>query len=177
MKKNLKRILRAASLMIIVFVSTGLISKVYNIDPEMWKAMGLDPNASSVSISVEEAEARMAQAARNRPDLFTDDFVQSVGGTPSGSSSQSAPATSSGSQAQTKTDGKKGEEKTSAKVTAYFTDAYGHVLGSSQITSGTTIGDNQFVKDVPDCDGKKFDGWDYDGRKLYHDIIVRANYK
>ena len=166
-----KAILTILSIAVFVGVIAFGSSDTYCIDPEMWKAMGLDPNASSASLSsMAELEARMAQAAQARPDLFTDDYVKSVGGTPSGSAS-------SGSQASNKTDGKKADKQEATKITVTFTNMYGNVLGSSQVTSGTTIEDSQFVKDVPDCDGKKFDSWDYDGKELYHDTVVRANYK
>ena len=63
------------------------------------------------------------------------------------------------------------------KLTVYFTDAFGNALGSSQVTKGTTIAESQFVQDVPECDGKTFDHWDYDGRVIEHQYIVRALYK
>ena len=67
--------------------------------------------------------------------------------------------------------------KPKEKVTAYFTDATGKVIGSSKITKGTDIAKNQFPAEVKDCNGKKFDHWDYDGHVLLEDTIVRAIFK
>lgn len=63
------------------------------------------------------------------------------------------------------------------KVSVAFTDAFGNVLGMSEVTKGTDIAPSQFVKDVPDCDGKSFDKWDYDGSVMMHDYVIRALYK
>ena len=63
------------------------------------------------------------------------------------------------------------------KITVTFTDENGNHIGSVQVTEGTTIADSQFIKDVPDCNGKKFDSWDYDGSVMMYDWVVRAIYK
>ncbi len=64
------------------------------------------------------------------------------------------------------------------KVTVWFTDARGRVIGSTQVTKGTTVAESQFMADVPVLDdGRTFDKWDYDGRVIEHERIIRANYK
>ena len=63
------------------------------------------------------------------------------------------------------------------KNTVCFTNLYGHVIDSSQVTAGTTIADSQFPKSVEDVDGHSFDKWDYDGRVMTNDYVLRALYK
>ena len=153
--------------------------KQYCFDPAMWEALGGDPNESSSFIPIDDLNQRTEQAALTHPELFTDEFVAEVrakygmsgGGSPTASTpSASAPATSSGK-------GKSGKTQESKKITVYFTDLYGHVIGSSQVTAGTTIADSQFPKSVEDVDGHSFDKWDYDGKEMYHDYVLRALYK
>ena len=175
--KNLHRISLVASMLIAVIMPFILrSSKVYNIDPDMWKAMGLDPNASSAVVP--DLEARF-----NSLDLDGDGFIDPVevqavnNGTAASYKSGSSSASSQSATSTPKDTGKGEKAQKNVKITVYFTDLYGHVIGSSQITSGTSIGEKQFATDIPDCNGKKFDSWDYDNRELFHDTIVRANYK
>ncbi len=63
------------------------------------------------------------------------------------------------------------------KLMVYFTDENGRVIGVSQVTKGTTVAESQFVQEVPECNGKKFERWDYDGRVIEHQFIIRAVYK
>ncbi len=63
------------------------------------------------------------------------------------------------------------------KLTVWFTDALGRIIGSSQVTKGTDIADSQFPAEIPNCEGMTFDHWDYDGRLIEHEYIVRAIYK
>ncbi len=167
----------------IVALSCGFIGvKEYCIDPNMWNALGLDPSAPYVILPQGEMQNRM-----NGLDLDGDGWIDPAevnavnNGTASSYKSNPAPAQPSSpapSQPSSKDNGKKdGKQAESVKITVTFTDMYGHSLGSSQVTTGTTIADSQFVKDVPDCDGKKFDKWDYDGGVIEHDFVVRAIYK
>ncbi len=90
----------------------------------------------------------------------------------------SAPMTTAAPAPKAATTSNKTEKPQSAlQINVYFTNLYGNVIGVSQITSGTNIADSQFPVEVPECDGKIFDRWDYDGHALSHDYIVRAIYK
>ncbi len=102
-----------------------------------------------------------------------------VQSTPTAPTTSTTPAQSAApSPTQTpKTTPTKTPEAPKEKVKVWFTDAVGHVLGSAEITKGTTIGKNQFVKDVPDFDGAKFFAWAYDGKAIEHEVIIRALYK
>ncbi len=68
-------------------------------------------------------------------------------------------------------------EPAKGKAEVTFTDENGGYLGSSKVTIGTDVASSQFVQDVPDCNGHKFDHWDYDGHVIEHDYIIRAVYK
>lgn len=63
------------------------------------------------------------------------------------------------------------------KVAVSFTDENGSFIGSTQVTKGTDVPVSQFPSKVPECNGKTFDSWDYNGFKLMHDWIIRAKYK
>ncbi len=180
--KNLRnRILIAISTLVaLVLAFTIGSSKMYSIDPDMWKALGLDPNASSASVP--DLEERTNALDLDGDGWITPSEISAVNnGTASSYKSNPAPAQPSSpapSQPSSKDSGKKdGKQAESVRITVTFTDMFGHPLGSSQVTVGTTIADSQFVKDVPDCDGKKFDRWDYDGGVIEHDFVVRALYK
>lgn len=151
--------------------------KEYCLPWDLWNAMGGDPSGFSVLPSQADAEARMENALINHPELFdlNDPEAQAIlkkhgktggGSTPAAPASPSAPAQPGG-----KADGK---QTAAVKVTVYFTDSHGRVIGSSQVTAGTTIADSQFPKTVEDVDGKTFDKWDYDGKVMTNDYIVRA---
>lgn len=179
MNKKLHKSLLILLTVTLVVSSYILTEKSFSIDPELWKAMGLDPNESSSLESYKgETEDQMEHALITHPELFdlNDPEAQAIlqkhgisGGSVS-TPSASAPATSSGN-------GKSGKAQESKKITVYFTDLYGHVIGSSQVTAGTTIADSQFPKTVEDVDGHSFDKWDYDGKGVYHDYVLRALYK
>ena len=95
-----------------------------------------------------------------------------------GAASQQGQATSPAANTQTAAPAASTKTAISKeKLTVYFTDAYGRVIGTSQVTKGTTIADSQFVQSVEDCDGLAFDSWDYDGRVIEHETVVRALYK
>lgn len=106
-------------------------------------------------------------------------YIAGQGNAPTPSTSNTATKPAAQAQPKTTTTPKetKSTEQTKEKVTVWFTDAVGHVLGFSEITKGTTIGKNQFVKDVPDFDGAKFFAWAYDGKAIEHEVIIRALYK
>jgi len=63
------------------------------------------------------------------------------------------------------------------KVAVSFTDENGNFIGSTQVTKGTDVATSQFPLEVPECNGKTFDSWDYDGSLMMHDWIIRAKYK
>lgn len=174
--KNSNKVL--AILLSICTVIVVLTAKEYCLDPALWAAMGLDPNASSASLAPGEFEQRWNMAIQNHPELF--DLGGETANNPSVNSSNSS-ASPSASTPATSSDkgksGKSGKTQESKKITVYFTDLYGHVIGSSQVTAGTTIADSQFPKTVEDVDGHVFDKWDYDGKEMYHDYVLRAKYK
>ncbi len=72
------------------------------------------------------------------------------------------------------------KETPKEKLNVYFTDMYGHVIYTVQVTKGTTVGKTQFPKEVKDIRTREgeytFDKWDYDGRKVEHELIIRALY-
>lgn len=179
--KNLNKTL--AILLSICTVIAIFTVKEYCIDPELWKAMGLDPNQQWYTEQYDgDMQNRMNSVDLDGDGWITPEEIQAVNNGTAGSykankaapaasnPSASAPAASSGK-------GKSGKTQEAKKITVYFTDLYGHVIGSSQVTAGTTIADSQFPKSVEDIDGHSFDKWDYDGKEMYHDYIVRALYK
>ncbi len=192
----MKRMFFIVSLMIAVLIPFAFQpSKVYNIDPDMWKAMGFDPNASSVSLP----SGYDLDAAFGALDLDGDGFVDpgEVNAVNNGTAasykgnknaSQTTPSSVS-QQASGTTDtaggGSTGKTKTKQvpanKVTATFKNLYGVIIGTSQITKGTDIAKSQFPKGkVPDIVTPNgtyvFDHWNYDGSKLTDDISVKAVY-
>ncbi len=145
------------------------------------RAMGLDParvtyfdlNGNQVSqdqflddltriaLEGESPEVKAARAAGT---------LNNSGKSAAAQSATAAPAASSGNS--------KKQSAPKEKVTVWFTDARGRVIGSTQVTKGTTVAESQFMTDVPDFeDGRTFDKWDYDGRVIEHEYIIRANYK
>ncbi len=98
-------------------------------------------------------------------------IVNNATGLPDPVNSRGVPITNTSSQKTQK-----------EKVTAYFTDFYGTIVGSSKITKGTTIAKSQFPKKNPSDIVVEntiftFDKWEYAGNVLDSDVIVKALYK
>lgn len=183
MNKKLHKSLLILLTVTLVVSSYILTEKSFSIDPALWKAMGLDPNADSSWESYKgETEDQLNAVDLDGDGWITPEEIQAVNNGTAGSykANKAAPAASTPSVTVPTTSsskGKSGKAQESKKITVYFTDLYGHVIGSSQVTAGTTIADGQFPKTVEDIDGHSFDKWDYDGKEMYHDYIVRALYK
>ena len=90
-----------------------------------------------------------------------------------GNSTASSQPTTANQTKPTSTPSKTSKEN----LMVYFTDENGRVIGTSQVTKGTTVAETQFIQEVPECNGKAFDHWDYDGRVIEHQFIIRAVYK
>lgn len=177
--KNINKVLTI--LLSICTVIVILTAKEYCLDHELWVILGGDPNAKpgdSSTVAPDDMQNRMENALITHPELFdlNDPEAQAIL-QKHGVSGGSAPASSASAPATSSDKGKSGKTQEAKKITVYFTDLYGHVIGSSQVTAGTTIADSQFPKSVEDVDGHSFDKWDYDGRVMTNDFIVRALYK
>lgn len=186
MNKKLHKSLLILLTVTLVVSSYILTEKSFSIDPELWKAMGLDPNESSSLESYKgESEDQLNAVDLDGDGWITQEEIRAVNNGTAASykaskAASAAPAASTPSAsapATSSSKGKSGKTQESKKITVYFTDLYGRVIGSSQVTAGTTIADSQFPKSVEDVDGHSFDKWDYDGKEIYHDYIVRALYK
>lgn len=167
-----KSIILIVSILLVVMTVGSVFCNIY--DDEEIRAMGVDP-------------AKKTYYDLNGNQVTQDQFNDSIArmlGVPTAAEwnaqqSNSIPSTPQPSTPApaTATSGNSGKKQTTPKITVYFSDLYGHVIGSNQVTSGTNIAESQFPKTVEDVDGHTFDKWNYDGRALYHDFIVRAEYK
>ena len=88
----------------------------------------------------------------------------------------SAPAT----PATPKSDNSGNKQPTAQKITVTFTDLFGKAIGSVKVTVGTDVAKSQFPETVEDIEHNGtvyvFEKWDYDGRLMYHDTVIRGMY-
>ncbi len=186
-KKNaIKRLLiTVATAIILAGMLRGNTMKVYadiNVDSEgqIWFS-GDDVLPGGAADQYGEWYCRAIEAQLQGKPISPNPVTGQTYNTPTQSTTPTTPATptqpASAPTQTPKTTPTKTPEAPKEKVKVWFTDAVGHVLGSTEITKGTTIGKNQFIKDVPDFDGAKFFAWAYDGKAIEHEVIIRALYK
>ncbi len=150
---------------IAILLIVGSIGSVFCFDPRTVTAPWLDPAKTTYWVDNQQVTAEdfynsiEADVIAHRSDAGN---IGSTAATPQ-------PAASN----QTASTPKAAKEK----LIVYFTDENGRVIGTSQVTKGTTVAESQFMQEVPECNGKAFDHWDYDGRTIEHQFIIRAVYK
>lgn len=142
--------------------ASGSYTEIFGNDPYNFLADGTQVTAQEFELAIVK-------------DLLADTYDPALAAhyglaAPSGSASSSKAATTSS----------KAAAPAKEKVTVYFTDMFGEVIGTSQVTKGTDIAESQFPQTVEDIEHEgvtyTFDSWDYDGHVMEHQYIVRANY-